>query len=520
MKLVRTLGMAIALAGAGGVFGFTGVFDVYAKEGPVVAYPPAGAEVWKMTLKDFLQLVRDRNERIQFQNAEWAIKQEGVYSAKGVFEPSLMGDYRHFDTAQRQTVREIVSTQFTPLFIERSNDYDIAVESLAPTGAQLKLGYNVRDFKNNFDVQFGVPREVKSFMGISATQPLLKNAGIQTNKAGIRVAEEDAGIAFQNYREQMMQVIAEAIVAYWDLRLAQEKQNVRQDSVLIAETILNDNIVRVRTGKMAATEVLEAKAGLALRRSFLIEARQAIVTAVNNVRTLFSTSADDAIPIEAADPLALESLQEADLKASLARAYRLRAEYLAANRKLEREDIRTAYAKNQTYPELDLKGSYGLNGLATDFQDSWKELWDPDFRTWEVGFQFSVPLSGGRQTRGEFNAAKKRQEQALLELKAIEVAVVNSVDTAIQQVENTASQVSYFSEAVGFNKLLLKAELARLDAGKSNSRLVLEKEEDLLRAREAELDSLVNYQRAVVELEMAEGSLLLSNGIEIMEGEF
>lgn len=336
MMLMRMLGLGLALAAAVAAMEVPGRAEASGEGQTNTPLEATEDESWRLTLKAYLQLVRDRNERIQFQDAELAIKKEGIYSAKGVFEPTLTGDYQHADTFQQQTVREFISTGLFPTrdFFETSNDYDLAIESLAPTGAQLRLGYNLRDFRNSFNQEI-VPREVKSFLGISATQPLLKNAGIDTNKAGIRVAEEDAGIAFQNYREQMMKVMAEAIVAYWNLRLAQDKRSVRQDSVDIAEQILNDNTVRVRTGKMAATEVLEAKAGLALRRSFLAEAKQSITSSMNTARTLFSTSGVKAAPIEAVDEMKLTAI-EADVSKSLGRAYRLRAEYLAGFRKVER----------------------------------------------------------------------------------------------------------------------------------------------------------------------------------------
>ena len=59
--------------------------------------------------------------------------------------------------------------------------------------------------------------------------------------------------------------------------------------------------------------------------------------------------------------------------------------------------------------------------------------------------------------------------------------------------------------------------MARFRAGKSNSRLVLEKEGNLLQAKEARLDSLLKYKQASLGLELTEGTLLLNHGIEIME---
>ena len=70
----------------------------------------------------------------------------------------------------------------------------------------------------------------------------------------------------------------------------------------IAEKILEDSKVRVRTGKMAATDMLDAEAGVSLRKSLEVQARQDIIATMNELRTLFSSSAaDKKIEIKVAD---------------------------------------------------------------------------------------------------------------------------------------------------------------------------------------------------------------------------
>jgi outer membrane protein TolC len=164
-----------------------------------------------------------------------------------------------------------------------------------------------------------------------------------------------------------------------------------------------------------------------------------------------------------------------------------------------------------------MKASYGLNGLAESFSSSWDDMTDGDFKTWSIGVELRIPLGGDRKARSEVAASRQRKKQALLEMKAVEVAMANAINTAIRSVHSAREQVKQYASAVDFNTQLLDAEAAKFKAGKSNSRLLLEKEEKLIRAKEAELDALVNYEKVIVQLEIAQGSLLLSNGIEIME---
>src|SRR5206468_3835220 len=103
----------------------------------------------------------------------------------------------------------------------------------------------------------------------------------------VRLAALGSDIAFQDYRRQMMIIVSTAEASYWSLYLAQEQVRFFQESVATAEKILNDNRARVQAGKSSELEVLEAQAGLALRRSKLSEAEEKLYEAINKVLTLY-----------------------------------------------------------------------------------------------------------------------------------------------------------------------------------------------------------------------------------------
>jgi outer membrane protein TolC len=433
---------------------------------------------------------------------------------RAIFEPEFVSAYQHEENRYRTTTKEKVSLGFVDVFDERNNDLDLAIEGLVPTGARLRLGYKMQDLFNSLT---DGDHEMKTFLGAELTQPLLKNGGVDATMAKIRITEADSDMEFQTYRLQQINTLSEAASAYWDLYFSQEKYNIRTASVQIAEKILEDSKVRVRTGKMAKTEVLEAEAGVFFRKSLEVQARQDIIAAMNALRTLFSSSAaDKKIEIKVADRIEIDQL-ELSLNSSLEKASKLNPEYVASLRKLEREDVRVTFFKNQRWPQLDLKSSYGLNGLDNSVGDANRDNVDGDFPSWSVGFELRIPLGGGQKSRSELTIAKNRKQQALLEAKTVEVTVVNSIDTAIRNVHSTLEQVMHYGSVARLNKLLLAAEIARLKEGKSNSRLVLDKEENLHRAKEAAIESLVNYKKALLGLEVAEGSLLLNIGIEAKE---
>ena len=254
-----------------------------------------------------------------------------------------------------------------------------------------------------------------------------------------------------------------------------------------------------------------------MRKSLVNEADQAIVAATNNARSFFSSSAAQGeAGIWPAEPLDPEAEVTPGFSESLAKAFSNRAEYIASRRKIEREEIKLVFAENQRWPQLDLKGSYNLNGLDDRPKSSWSDAWRRDFETWSVGLELRIPLGGDDKSRSELEATRQRKRQALLELKAVEVALANAVDTSVQGVVNGRQQVRYFAGIVEMTRQLLEAETVKFDAGKSNSRILLEREENLNKAREAYVESLVKYRKLLSQLDAAEGTLLANRGIELM----
>ena len=478
---------------------------------------PAAAEAMELSLPDFIRRVREANERILVQQSQVVISQQAIENARSIFEPAAIGSFKYGDESYRNTVEQTVSQDGADIFKEWGTDSQAAVEGLLPTGARIRFGSTLRAFRNSLQENADVDREYRSFLGMTLTQPLLKGAGIKATTTGIQVAEKDADITFQAYRQETMRVLSEAAAVYWNLYFAQEQYAIRRASEQHARNLLRVNLARVKTGKMAETEALEARSALAFRQSLVSEAKQNITGAMNAVRSLFSNSAAHSrVPIRATDRIEIPET-EVDFEDSLNRAFQLRPEYLSARTRIEREEIRLVFAKNQRWPQLDLAGSYGHNGLAETFGDTYSDITDNQFRNWSIGVEMRIPLFGDRKSRSELAASMERKRQALLELKAVEVAVANAVDTAIKNIRTAKEQIGHYARVVEMTRLLLEAESARFERGKSNSRILLDKEEDLNLAREAEMKSLVKHQQALLQLALAEGSVLVNNGAEVME---
>jgi outer membrane protein TolC len=198
-------------------------------------------------------------------------------------------------------------------------------------------------------------------------------------------------------------------------------------------------------------------------------------------------------------------------------AFEWNPDYLIQKKKLIQEQIRLVYARNQRLPQLDLKASYGLNGLGPSTGESWDDLERASYPSWSVGAEMRVPLGGGTKSRNELAIAKLRKQQALVSMKDLEVQIANALDTSLQKARSAQDDVHNYQTVVAFNENLLQTRLEQLKAGKVESRKVLEVEAELLEARISLAEAKVRFKRALMELDLVQGSLLSSLHVELTQ---
>jgi outer membrane protein len=468
----------------------------------------------RLPLKDFVKLVAIRNDRIAYQKTEWAIAKSGVDSVSGIYEPELTASYQYTDSDTPNTTEEEFRRSFAPTFIERNHDYSLAVESVVPTGGRVRVSYTFRDIENNIQPEPIRGEEEKNYFGLSLTQPLLRGAGWRSVESPLKVARKDQGIAKETFRQSLFQTISDAVSVYWDVYMAEKRKELRDRSVEIAQDVLVDEKERARFGRSSQANILDAESALAQRRVQLLAAEQSLFAVTGQLRNYIAgMPRDKKIKVDVSGMNEPGSVSF-DRASMLANAYLYRPEYVAGLLRAEREDVRIQFAKNNKLPQLDLVASYGLNGLAESFGESWDDVWDGDHESVYVGVEYRMALQGNKRGKGELSAARLRKHQALLEIKAAEIAIHNSIDTAINNLESARMQVSELTGVVETNQKLLDFELAKFEAGQSNSRDLFEIEERLNRVLELELESKVNLQKAIVGAALSEGTLLQNFELE------
>ena len=471
----------------------------------------------RLKVNELLTLVAQKNMDIFKEKLVKEISKENIRKAESIFEPVGKYSLDYEDSKTPNTAEEYFDRNQRDIYTEQNLNYSLSLEQLLPTGGQLEVSYNLDHDKNDLiDTRYNGDESFEdvTLLNTSITQPLLKNAGTKVTKANINIAKSNKEISDQEFRKKQLQIFARALSSYWDLYAAQKKYLVHRHSLVLTRKLFQDTQELIKAGKLPSTETYDVRSGLVMRKTMLEKAKQNLVKASNSLRTLFSSSAQKNPRIILTDAELKIDKHNMSYPQALQKALNNRPEYLQAKKKAERENIRLVYAKNQRYPQLDLKASFGFNGLDFSPEKSFTSAVEDDYNTWSVGLQFSYPLFGDKKSNSELRIVRKKKKRALLEIKSLQVVITNSISSSLNDVQSSLKQVQGHDQNVNYKQKLMEIEYERLRAGKSYVRRLLEREMDLNRALNDRLQAKVDYRKAVVRLKKAKGTLLKDYGLE------
>lgn len=492
----------------------------------------------EMSLEDYMQRVVDFNETVQSKLLGFHAARRQRMAEMGPFEPTLVTGGTYADRRWPQAnigertqgwvdaaLNAALNGQDPPpedlypyIGEERNRRYSSDVEILSPIGTRVRIGARADDIRRNFAPSPSHDSKQSGYstsIGISVEQPLLQGLGFASNLASLRLAARQSEIAFQEYRRELMKVVSAAEMAYWELYYAQEEYVLSKESVTLAETLLSDSRASFDAGRGSKLDVLEAEAGLAIRRSRQSDAYLKRIEAMNQMASFFGgvprSSAKGCVAIDSPISKPVDLFFDVGIE----RALVMNPDLLRARLLKEQEKIRYGFAKNQRLPELNLTAGVDLAGHGLDWDMSNQDIEDLSFPAWSAGLVLRVPLWGDVRKRNEMWAAKLR----FLEAERTESSLITQLrvgrDTSEKRVDANYMTARSLEQVVEFRDNLLDTRMQSRDVGRMDARSVLEAEQELFVARLEQLQSEVECQRALLELQLISGNLLQMRNIEV-----
>jgi outer membrane protein TolC len=161
-----------------------------------------------------------------------------------------------------------------------------------------------------------------------------------------------------------------------------------------------------------------------------------------------------------------------------------------------------------------LKASYGFNSGGALFSQTLDTLRQGTDPTYSFGAALTIPLEN-TGARNAYKSAKASLEQLLLQAKKVETTIVVAVDNDVKTVRSDLLRVDATRKAREYAEDALRAGQVRLQAGSTTSFEVLQLQSNLTTARSAEIRALADYNIALEQLALDEGSTLERSKIDL-----
>ena len=198
---------------------------------------------------------------------------------------------------------------------------------------------------------------------------------------------------------------------------------------------------------------------------------------------------------------------------SVEKALELRPETTMTDLEIANALLEEERARNDMLPQIDFVALYARGGRNTLLGRTLAGIRDNQDYTYNVGIQASIPINN-RAGRGAHQRARIGVRQAEERRKQALMALMMRVHVAARGVLTSKTLVESNHQTTLLQETNVMAEEKRLKIGISNSYQVLKVQEDLTAAQVAELQASISYEKALVELQLAEGSLLENLGVE------
>ena len=466
-----------------------------------------------MSLNDCIQTALEHNLSLKVEKINPIIDQANLQIAYAGWDPSFTAGYNR-NYRQQPGNQDEFGRPIDGNLIEGGR-FNTGIGGNLPTG----LRYNIRaSASDNSFTQSDLKR--KSHDGdilINITQPLLRNLRIDSTRLNIKLSKVVLAQSELALLWQIMNTVSQVELAYFDLIAAEESVKVQEKAVQLAEQLLEDNRKRVQIGTIAPLDEKQAESQLPRARADLLSAQRNLALRQNALKNLLS---DEYLEWQDVRIEANEVLQAVPIpfrrQDSWDRAMHLRPDLRQQRLNLQRNGINVQFAKNQVLPQLDVEGSigYSAGGGNIGYSGVLRQLRRRENSNWSLGGRLTIPL-GNRVARNQLKIAREQEKQAILQLKQFEQNIMVNVENAVTLAEINLQRVEATREEREFAEAALEAEETKLENGKSTVFVVLQLQRDLTQARSGEIQALVEYNRALSQLSLAEGATLQEREISI-----
>jgi outer membrane protein len=514
-----------------------------------------------ITIREAVSMALANNKDIEVARQNVRIAEFDLQGARGAYDP-------RFTSLSYYERTETPSTSFLSGSNGSVTQYDLTgtfrFEGLSPKyGGGYRIDFSsIRLTTNN--LFSALDPQYPSALTFSYTQPLWRGLRFDINRRQIEVAKKNLSLTDAQFRQRAIDTITNVQRAYWDLVFALRSLQIQRDAVRDARAQLEHNKRLVAEGMLAPIDVVAAEAQVSGFEQSVYTALEDVNRFENNLKNLIAENRQSSlwnvslIPI---DPVDLNAPPVA-LPQAIETAMSNRPELKQSDIVAAINEIDQRLYREQTKPQVDLVGSYGVVGnagslttsgtanpltaqnaeirarlneisaivglpplsvpptqsfpdnLIGGYPQSLLNLAANRYNNFRVGVQLNLPIRN-RTAEAQLGRSLVEGERIQTQREQLEQLIQIDVRNALQSVRTAESRLRAAASARQASEQQYESEQRKFDAGQSTLFLVLERQTALTTARGNELRAQTDLNKSIAELQRATGNTLEANNVTV-----
>ncbi|MFM8253147.1 MAG: TolC family protein [Planctomycetota bacterium] len=506
-------------------------------------------EYRSLTLEEAVQLAIENNETVRQMGG---VILRSTAQTSTIYDPAIQETDPRFGTEAALAAfdaqanagltmgrRERQINLINPLLRYRTDNvggFNAGIGKVSAAGTEFRVDTQTTYLRNDWRLN-RVPSVFESEITTTVRHPLLQGGGVEFNRIagpgsapgvyrGVMIARVNNDVALVDFQTSVRNLLRDVERQYWELYFSYRDLDAKLEGRRYALESWELEKKRVDAKLRPADQEAYAREQYYFAQSLVENAisgergQNGVLSAERELRSLIGLPATDGKLLRPVTPPLTADIRF-DWWDSLGDALVRREELRRQRWKVKQRELELLASRNFTLPRLNVIGQYALRGFGDDLvgqsDAALDDLFAGHMPGFLVGMEYQSPI-GRRVGHAAVRNAELllRREKALLSEQERQIGL--ELRGAFTELDR-----AYVVTRSNYNRhiaaqIQLEAQRKRNAAGDARLDLVLEVQRQAVVAEVAYHRSVVDFNQAVMQVNLARGSLLGSLNVELAEG--
>jgi len=442
-----------------------------------------------------------------------AAARQVVIGARGNFDPTLALNFSYDRVVSPLNTVRVAGT---PTVTVPSTVLQTRFQQELPWGTSYSFSFNMqRQSTTQLFLLFNPA--FTSFFSAQVYQPLLNGFGLALNRRFISVADNDRKISREVFNQNLQTIIANAAYLYWDYTALRRQVEVAEQAVAASRKLYEDDQRGFEIGILARLDVVQAESQLAANRRDLVTAQTNLQMQEVRLKSVISKSIGPELADARIEPT--ERLPEPNdiqipvLEDAVKEASQDRSSLRLIQLTMDNQRIAQKFTRNNLLPVFSAFAQFNSYSLAGGTNATLRQLAQWVYPEYSAGLSLTFNVRN-RAAQADNLRARIELQQTQVSLQRTRHQAEQTARTAVIALTQFKAQVEADQRAVENSDQAFRGEQIRLANGISTPYRVILAQRELAAARLVLIQAQVIYAKALIALELAEGTIVQRNGID------